>query len=132
RYVRAAAGDALLVVHETACALYRPSTPAATTAPVDVQASPEEARADDDEEDNRLDRVLTKIEIEKTPEQVPQTAPAVPVQEPKPVVEKTPMPEPRPAPEAPVQQPKETVKAPIETTRPQDKPATPAAPAPVV
>jgi ferric-dicitrate binding protein FerR (iron transport regulator) len=129
-----AAAAAVLVVGATAFALFRPPTPAGPKTPLAVQTSPEESRPDQGEEENRLlDRVLTKIEIEKTPEQAaPQNPPTPEATEPKPVVEKTTTPEPKPTPVPPVQEPKETVKAPIPTTRPEDKTPTPPAPTPVV
>ncbi len=127
-----AAAAAILVVSAAAYALFRPQAPAAPKSPVAVQTAPEESRPDLGEEANRLDNVLTKIEIEKAPEQTPPTIPVVRENpEPKPVVEKTPTPDPKPAP-APVQERKETAKTPIEPTRPEDKPVAPAPPAPVV
>lgn len=122
-----AAAAAVLVVSAVAFSLRKPEPPAAPSAPVAVQPTPEEPRPD---EETRVQSVLTKIDIEKT---VAAPTPAVPAPEPttpepKPIVG-TPVPEPRkPEPAAPERK-EDVVKTTPAPTRPEEKPVV--APAPV-
>ena len=68
------AAAAILVVAVVAFSLLKPEAP---RTPVAVQHQPDDARPDTGEEENRLQNVLSKIEIEKP-------APAAPVVEPLP------------------------------------------------
>src|SRR5262245_8486642 len=112
-----AAAAAILVVAAVAFSLFKPEP---VKAPVAVHNQPDAARPEQGEEENRLQHVLSKIDIEKP------TAPA-PVVGPGPaevVVEPVVNQKPEQKPVAPAPQPKDSVaKDPVPPTRPVDKTA---------
>ena len=118
------AAAAILVVATVAFSLFKPEAP---KTPVAVQHQPDDARPDTGEEENRLQNVLSKIEIDKP-------APAAPAVESKTaevVVEPVVNPPPEQKPVVTSPQPKDSpAKEPSPPTRPEEKVAPEVKPAP--
>ncbi|MBI3856549.1 MAG: FecR domain-containing protein [Planctomycetes bacterium] len=126
-WVVSAAAAAVLVVSALAFSLFKPESRTPSTAPVAAQGTPDELRRDLRDEENRVQNVLTRIDLE-TPVIVAPPAPeAVDLKAPATAEKSQPKPEASAAPER-----REAVaKAPAETRVEDRKAAPPAAPAPV-
>jgi ferric-dicitrate binding protein FerR (iron transport regulator) len=123
-----AAAAALLVVSALSFSLWRPAPKAGPSTPVASQTAPEEARPEQHDEENRVQNVLTQIDIENhaAPAPVVVPPPAPPVQDSLPVVQ-TPAPAPKAPESAAPERKAEVVKTPPAPTRTEEK-AAPAAP----
>ncbi len=119
----AAAAAAILVLSAAAFALFRPPTqPIAKSSPV-APIPGDDARPEQGEQEERVNDLLTKIEIQKAPLPQPETTQQDPV-ETKPVVP-TPAPDPKPVVVTPRPETDPAPKPPARPTLPEDKPVTP-------
>jgi ferric-dicitrate binding protein FerR (iron transport regulator) len=127
-----AAAAAVLVVSVLAFSLFKPEPTRGPSSPVAVQPTPEESHPDQREEENRLQGVLSKIEIESPVTPAPAVLPPTPeTTDLKPVVAVQ-NPEPKAAVPAAPEHKEPVAKAPPAETRTEGKPAAVDAALPVI
>lgn len=118
-----AAAAAVLVVSALTFSLFKQEPNRAPSNPVAAHLTPDESHPDQREEENRLQGVLSKIEIESPVTPAPAVPPPTPeATDPKPVVAVQ-SPEPKATVPAAPEHKESVAKAPPAETRPEEKPA---------